>query len=173
MQPLIDWPPSLSLEAATSRLEDIAVHQQSSAAPRSAGTDAAAAGVAGAAVGAAAGAAAATSAADIALDDPPAVEAWDESIKPRVASFESLSETVGGNVAEQVSLLLESYRPDSASHLTYPSIVGKACRCCFRLGSRSSLVCCSQPEACWDSFCSFARVSQADRADPEGSWGCE
>jgi adenylyl cyclase-associated protein len=83
------------LEAATSRLEDIAVHQQST---KSAGGPAAVTNGAGAAGTAAAGAASTA-----AIEDSPAVEAWDEAVAPKVKSFADLSQTIGGTVADQVS----------------------------------------------------------------------
>lgn len=82
-----------SLEAATSRLEDIAVHQQSS---RSAEISAPTASGSAASVAATAVAAP--------LDDPPSVEAWDEIIATKVQAFSELSQKIGGNVSAQVSL---------------------------------------------------------------------
>lgn len=89
-----------SLEAATSRLEDIAVHQQSN---RSAEEPATAANGTNAALPAAGAASTAT------IEVSPAVDAWDEVIVPMVKTFAELSQTIGGTVADQVCGKIFSY----------------------------------------------------------------
>lgn len=91
------------LEAATSRLEDIAVAQtgaHGSVADLNAP-------VAGAAAGApstrdAGGAQPASAALADAPSDAPAVQAWDAGVGPALAAYEQQSQSLGGAVAEQV-----------------------------------------------------------------------
>lgn len=80
-----------SLEAAVSRIEDVAVLQP---AP-------------GSGSGAAAGESAATSSAATKVDVPPSVEAWDQEVAPKVRAFVDLSHAVGGNVQTQVSVYVK------------------------------------------------------------------
>lgn len=112
------------MEAATSRLEDIAVHQQNplknaggSAAPNN---------------GIVAAAAAPTNSATQ-YEQPPALEAWDETIAPKVQSFRELSLEIGGNVAEQVSTLLSI---TASSFAQSRSCTVNTCRGLFQLCSR-------------------------------------
>lgn len=92
--------PLLRLEAATSRLEDIAVQPWSSTAPDTAkSSGAVAAGAVGGAAAAAAGVGAASSA-----EVPPSVEAWDDEVGAKIAKFIELSNSIGGNVQAQVSV---------------------------------------------------------------------
>lgn len=91
-QSYTDWRLT-SLEAATSRLEDIAVHQQSS---RSAGISAPTASGSAASIAAIAH--------SDPIEDPPSIEAWDEAIVPKVQAFVDLSQKIGGNIITQVCL---------------------------------------------------------------------
>lgn len=85
------------LEAATSRLEDIAVQQHHARAsqPRAA---------AGAAPAGAAGTAPAQA------EVPATVESWDEQVAPKLQAYVDLSDKVGGNVQEQAKYALAAFQ---------------------------------------------------------------
>lgn len=96
-----------SLEAATSRLEDIAVAGgpgNASQTLRSAGTNALVGGTAALPTGGGTIAVVEKPSGSLDAADPPAVVAFDEFLGQPLEEFKSLSEQVGGLVAQQVSV---------------------------------------------------------------------
>ncbi|UZJ51758.1 hypothetical protein CBS101457_001078 [Exobasidium rhododendri] len=86
------------LEAATSRLEDMTVQQQSTSSTQTrSATEEATAAPSGALPASAAGEAS------------PAVEAWDELVSPKLIAFTELSKKIGGNVAEQTNSVTAAF----------------------------------------------------------------
>lgn len=93
---------SFRLEAATSRLEDIAISHVGSNSSTTATSSSAASGIASEP-------AAANAAASTTVSDPPAVTAWDDYLDHSLKEYDDLSQKIGGLVAQQATHVIATF----------------------------------------------------------------